>query len=293
MTPRFLAVLFCCLWIGATPVVRGAAILYGATGSSGVAGALYTIDPVNAAATLVGPIVNAADGAALSITGLAFSPLSGVLFGVTSNSLTPNIPRTLVTINPQTAAATVIGSLGGSGVGDIAFAANGNLYGYQNGGMQALLSINLSTGLATTVGSSATGTTKGGGIAFSPSGTLHVSASGAVGTLDRVDVDTGVRTVGVTLNGANAIAGETIAAMSFDDDGTLFGVINNRLGGSDRLVVINPNTGGMTAIGVLPPGFDAIAFQAVPEPESCALLLIGLVALGRRIRATHGHSAFI
>src|SRR5438552_4176452 len=127
--------------------------LYAATGSNGTAGSLYTIDLTTGAANLVGPIVNASGGGALGITGLAFDPLNGVLYGVTvNNTLNGNtLSQRLVTINPNTAVATVIGSLG-SAQGDISFRSDGTLFGFQATGDNSLTTINLSTGLATEVG---------------------------------------------------------------------------------------------------------------------------------------------
>src|ERR1700686_4476231 len=83
--------------------------LYMATGSNGVNGQLYTVDPSTAVATLVGPILIGANP--VGITGLAFNPLTGVLYGATSND-GPNPEAALITIDPTTGAATLVGDIG-------------------------------------------------------------------------------------------------------------------------------------------------------------------------------------
>ena len=94
------------------------------------------------------------------MTGLAFHPTTGVLYGSTGNANTA-LQGALVTINPATARVTVIGSfnagpVNGSGspatMGDIAFDSAGNLYGVATIGGPNLYSINPATGQATVVG---------------------------------------------------------------------------------------------------------------------------------------------
>src|SRR5512140_820859 len=76
--------------------------LYAATGSNGAAGKLYTVDPATAASTLVGSTTIGAS--AIGLTGLAFHPVTGFLYGATSNATGVPNPRSLVTINPTTGA---------------------------------------------------------------------------------------------------------------------------------------------------------------------------------------------
>ena len=99
------------------------AVLYAAQGSVTTTSDLYTIDPDTGAATSVGAI-------GFSLTGMAFRPSDGVLFGVTSNNSASN-PRSLITIDPDTGAGTLVGALGvTSGLADIAFRSDDVLYGY-------------------------------------------------------------------------------------------------------------------------------------------------------------------
>src|SRR5215213_7789580 len=84
-----------------------AAALYAASAAGG-AGALYTLNPANGAAlTNIGPL-NDVNNVNYPITGLAFHPTTGVLYGATGNSPASTAAR-LVTINPATAQVTFIG----------------------------------------------------------------------------------------------------------------------------------------------------------------------------------------
>jgi hypothetical protein len=253
--------------------LRGQEVIYIASGSGGIAGNLYTVDPTTAVTTLVGPITNASGGGAIGITGLAFHPLNGKLYGITSNATSGNtVQRSLVTINTTTAVATVIGGLGFPN-SDISFRSDGTLYGYEAGGntpaARSMTTINLTTGAATRVGTAfASSVTFGGGLAFSPSGTLYLSASGSAGSLDTLDPSTGARTSGPPTTGAPFPDG-AFTAMACSANGTLFAI--NQSSDSDPpdfnnyLVTIEPIAGGVTQVGPtpsnLPTSIDAMAFD--------------------------------
>jgi hypothetical protein len=130
--------------------------LFGATGANGVSAVLYRIDPNAGASTAIGPV--AVGATPVSITGLAFHPVTHGLFAVTGsqNSLSGH----LLMIDPNSGAATDIGSLGISNtncggvagiVGDITFRADGVLFGAGPCGPGVkgnLYTINLTTGTA-------------------------------------------------------------------------------------------------------------------------------------------------
>src|SRR5438874_1276274 len=81
-----------------TPATAG--ILYGATSSS-IPGEFYILDPATGAVIQdVGPL-NDSSAVNYPITGLAFHPVSGVLYGSTGNFV-PATAAMLVTINPNT-----------------------------------------------------------------------------------------------------------------------------------------------------------------------------------------------
>src|SRR5437764_1057970 len=154
--------------------------IYVATGSNGIAGELDTYDVSSQMQLSSVPLTNAAGGGGIGLTGLAFDPLTGVLYGVTVNSIGTTtfdntVKASLVSINTSTGVCTVIGSVGDKvSIGDIEFSSNGTLYGWEGRSptnMVGLVTINLSTGAVTNVGSPSQPNTTGGGLAISPTGT--------------------------------------------------------------------------------------------------------------------------
>jgi PEP-CTERM motif-containing protein len=274
--------------------------IYVATGSNGTAGTLYQVDSSDGDELASVPITNANGGGLIGITGLAFNPLNGTLYGVTVRDSTAGntVSASLVTINTTTGVATVVGSLGSNqAIGDISFAANGTLYGWEARSPFSLATINLTTGAATTVGSSGTSNTTGGGLAINPTtGNAYVSFTGAAssgpnppdaarGTLDRVNLANGSITIGPTLTGApNDFGGNqdngTFNSLAFNSSGVLFGANSDQLLPANvELVTIDLVTGAVTDLFGLPENTDAIAFQltAVPEPSTAGLILLGAI----------------
>src|SRR3954447_24168376 len=93
-------------WMAAGVNPAAGATLYGATAGNTNTGDLYTINTTTGNASLIGSI-------GFAVTGLAFDPLTGILFGSTSrNSISPG---SLITINPATGAGTLVGAYGLSG----------------------------------------------------------------------------------------------------------------------------------------------------------------------------------
>ena len=209
---------------------RGAATLVGDTGfdrfnglafrNDGVlfgyrGGALYSINSTSGAATQVGLLgINSPEG------GLAFDPISGVLFGVSST-----LTDTLLTIDPRTGLATAVGPLGSAGrdVSGLAFDSRGTLYGaaFRDNNADNLVTINTTTGAAATIGP--LGTNQGpaagssvGGLEFDPeSGILYYSEGINLYT---VNPSTGAASVigphGVEIAGLATIVPEPAAAAS-------------------------------------------------------------------------------
>lgn len=266
---------------------------YGATlyasSAAGSDGELYILNPATGAMVQdVGPL-NDALGANYSVTGLAFHPGTGVLYGSTGNSNTA-AQATLVTINPSTALVTVIGafnagpvSSGGnpSTMADLAFDVAGNLYGVGSVGGPDLYSINIVTGKATLVGANGASTsTSGGGLAISTGFTFYgTPTSSRFGTYNS---GTGAYT-----NIANpAKPAGTGAYTALDYDGSILYGLNTGPGSSPptHLVTID-QTGAVTDLGASVNSLDAIAFQ-VPEPMSIFLASLGLFVMmpfrGRR-----------
>jgi hypothetical protein len=287
-----LGVFACCLLARSAP----AQVLYAAIGDDSGSG-LYTVNPLTSVSTFVGPIT--AGETQLSVTGLAIHPVTGVMYGVTADL---EVSPQLITIDPATGNATVIGDVSDGAVPDITFSADGILYGWEKGlpaairasptsskasgrrslappSQGVLLRIDLSTGAGTPVGSAQTVPSQAGCGISSVLGIIYLSLDRANGALRTVDPVTGATTAGPTMNGS----GNAIAALATSPSGVLFGATNE-----GQLMTINTSTGAVTLIGDgdLPEGTDALVFTNSALGGGNALLNVpalghaGLLALG-------------
>jgi hypothetical protein len=266
-----------------------AATLYGSTAAGGP-GELYIINPANGALIQdVGPL-NDSLNANYPITGLAFHPVTGVLYGSTGNNPATTAAR-LVTINPASGLVTVIGSFNAGPVNasgtpatmtDIAFDATGNLFGIGSIGGPQLYSINLLSGQATAIGGTGLTSTTGGGLAISPTGLFY-------GTPTASRFGTYNTTTGAYTNIANPAkpAGGGYGSLEFDENGVLYGLnVGSGSPPPTHVVTINPTTGAVTDLGASVTSLDAIAFQPAPVPEPGTMtLLAGGIVLGVLVNA--------
>jgi WD40 repeat protein len=242
-------------------------VLYAADGQGGIAGNLYIINPATGGVVrTIGPI-------GFAVTGLAFHPTTGVLYGTTGAE---NDPPALITINTTTGAGTLVGNNTCGPIADITFRNDGTLFGWTECN-DRLVTVNTATGIETEIG---TGTgSAGSGIAFSPGGTLYFTGNNSNGALRTVDPVTGVTTVVVTMTGGPPP--NRVNALAFGPGGTLYGSVKQSPG--DTLVTINTTTGVVTTVGSLPPGTDAIVFgpaaQQTPVPTLSQWALIALTVL--------------
>jgi hypothetical protein len=246
------------------------------------------LNPANGAVvSTVGPLQDSL-GRSYGLTGLAFNPITGVLYGSTSNG-SPTAPGSLVTVNPATVRVTVIGgfSVPNSTMADLTFAPNGTLFGWESAGTHHLASVNLTTGAATLIGPGlGAGLFGGEGLAARADGTLFSTPDGnsGPGTLRTVNATTGLSTIVGSLTGLPA-GFLAINSMDFDSSGGLFGILTNSgLPASTRLVTINQTTGAVTVLGTTPNDLDTFAIQhtaAVPAPPGVVLLGIGCLCLAR------------
>jgi hypothetical protein len=212
------------------------------------------VNLANGQATLIGAI-RLANAKAIGVTGMAFHPQTGVLYGITSE-LSPNSPHSLVTIDPLSASATVVGELNTIG-SDLSFDTKGTLYVWMQSSSQLGI-VDTSTAQVTPIGKPGPAGSPAG-IAIDPQGTVYVTAKGASGTLDSVNLNTGVLQTGPPLTGAPFST--QINSMSFSPSGLLLAVNSN--GGSPaitKLVTINTATGAVATIGGLPDDTDALTF---------------------------------
>jgi hypothetical protein len=256
----FFALLFACFGLGITAADAAVHTLYAASVRSGlapdapVAGNLYTINLASGTATLVGAI-RLPGAKPIGVTGMAAHPNTGVIFGITSEQ-SPNHSRSLVTIDPTTAKATLVGELGVVG-SDIAFDAKGTLYMWLPQTSQ-LGTVNTSNGAVAPIGKPGPPGSPAG-IAIDVNGMVFVTAKGATGTLDNVDLTSGNLQIGPRLTGAPFDS--QINSMSFSPSGLLLAVNSNAGSPANaRLVTINTATGAVATIGALPDDTDALAF---------------------------------
>lgn len=268
------------------PASSGADTLYAATvrtgagANEGISGSLYTINLGSGSATFIAPL-RLEGRTPLGVTGLAAHPTTGIMYGITS-PLSGNNPGSLVTIDPNTGIATLVGELRFPG-SDIAFNKAGILFTWLPPSSQLGI-VNLTTGAVTPIGTpGAAGTIAG--LAIDQNGTAYITPSGAGGTLDVVDIATGAIKKGPQLSGAPFAS--NINSMTFTPSGLLLAV-NSNAGSpaSTALVQINTATGVVNKIGTLPDDTDALAFVSTQfrnEPiitgQTLALLVLGVIAL--------------
>ena len=192
-----------------------------------------------------------------SYKGLVFAgtppacPPIAALYGAAN--IGPNGPSVLYSINPATAAATMIGPIGFERVSGIAFNASQTLFGTgerQDGtNTHVLMTINPCTGAGTEVGPTlisnddfATATD----ISFRKSdGTLFAFLAGSAGNaLATLNTSTGAHTT-ITSYESNSGGG-----LAFSPTGTLFNAYGT------TLETLNPTTGAMTTVAAF--GFPAL-----------------------------------
>ena len=257
--------------------IRAEAALYAAT-AAGAAGHLYILDPATGAMQQDIGSLNDTNGVNYPITGLAFHPTTGELYGSTGNNPS-STAGLLVKIDPATATVTLVGAFNtgvsnSSGVpatmGDLCFDSSGNLYGVATIGGPQLYSINPTTGQATVVGSTGLTSTTGGGLAISSDGTFY-------GTPTASRFGTYNPATGAFVNVANPtkIVGGGYGALSFNGS-VLYG-LNVGSGSPPPTHIVTISTAGVvTDVGVSVNSLDAIAFSPVaPATPSLAIVKSG------------------
>lgn len=223
-------------------------------------GLLGRVDVATGAVTVVGNM-------GVVMTDIAFDP-AGNLYGITFNSL--------YSINKTTAAVSLIGSFGPT-LNSLVFSSGGTLYAASN----SLYTLNKTTGAATLIGTGG-GYNSSGDLAFSGGNLYLTSTTPAADTLFRLSTTTGVGTA-VGAMGSGAFFG-----LASPDNAALLGVAGT------NIYSVNPVTGASTlligyggkGLGVAN-GSAFLSEAGAPEPETVALLGLGLMALvmTRRKRA--------
>jgi hypothetical protein len=235
--------------------------LFAADGAGGnPATTLYTVNPdTGAKVDTKGPI-------GFAVTGLAFDPDTGVLYGSTGGA-DPNNPGHLIFIDPETGEGTLIGDQipdCNNGAADITFTSDGTLYGWSEC-TDDLIVINKATGAGTVVGDSEL-STFGSGLSADPdTDVLYLTPEGDTGDLYTVDAETGEATSVATLDGTE---GFRINALAWTCDGeTLYGNRNQGSEGSGPtdLITIEVPSGEITSKGLGDDQQDALAWRCPAE----------------------------
>jgi len=263
MTRRLglLAALIVCI---AAPLCAVAQSVYvaamrGQVGTANVMSGLYAINLASGAATFLTPL-RTSSGGMVAITGLAVEPASRTFYGITS-TLSPNMPQSLVTLDPKTGSLTLLGHLDLAGT-DIVFDREGRLLMWLPSTRQVAV-VDLKTAKVSPLGRAGPPDAFGG-LAVDAQGVVYVTPGGALGTLDMVDLKTGEIKAGPPLKGAPYPG--AITAMTFTPSGLLM-AINSNVGSpaAAKLVTINTSTGAMSEISSLPEDSDAITFAPAPH----------------------------
>ena len=226
-------------------------------------GALYSVDLAEHRASLLAP-VRIGGAVPIGLTGLAVHPKTGVFYGITG-SVSPTLPKSLVTIDPRTGNATLVGRLGFTAA-DIRFDSKGTLYAWLVD-KNCLATVDLGTGAAKPVAGSTYEQTLGGGIAVNRDGVVYISANSPGGSLDTFDPHEAKVVAGPQIKGAPYVS--SINSMAFGDDGTLYAV-NSNLGtpAKTHLISIDLRTGEARDVMALPDDVDSITFgPAIDRPN--------------------------
>jgi len=256
--------------------------------NSGSGGHAYIIDPTNGFDLDLGEL-SEDDGSgnqtAMSISGLAFdgdtlyaattgqSTGGGGGAGLVAGLVAADVPRQLVKLDIKTGAVTIVGPLTDAGSGATAITdlkvQGGTLYATGYGPGPWFGTVDPATGSVTRLG--APYSDVGMGFAFDGSGALWFDGY-ANSTLEQIDPATGSATGPGTGSGsAVMLDGPTNAIDTMAlEGGTIYGVANGKQsdsGGSgaalasdaSELVSIDPSTGHVVEIGLIPPLVDAVA----------------------------------
>ena len=253
------------VWAGPAQAQLVGDELFAADGSAGNPHTtLYKVNPATGARMeTIGEI-------GFAVTGLAFDPTTGTLYGSTS-SQDATEPGSLITINTATGAGTLVGAAGtrivtgcDTGTADITFTTTGTLFGWSEC-TDDLYNINKATGVGTLVGDSGFGS-YGSGLSADPDdNTLWLTPDGADGEYFTVNATTGLLTSQGTLDGSDD---GSINSLAWTCDGeTLFGTHAFDFGAPQphELMTIDTGADSIQSIGDADMEQDAIAWDCAPE----------------------------
>lgn len=208
---------------------------------------------------IVLPAVVLAMLCALSTPEVKAAPGTGTLYG------TDAFNGNLITINPATGSASVVGPLVAGPIPSLAVdPLTGTIYAGGGGGIPDIFTVNPATGEATLVGDTGLGVAAVEGLDFNATGTLYASVNivGGAGTgadhLAIINKTTGVATIvgpfgsctGVTIpsTAGGSCTIEGMAGIAFDAAGNLWGSHRTVAAGAPGLYRINVATGAATFV---------------------------------------------
>jgi hypothetical protein len=200
-----------------------AARLYGVESSSGTNENVFLIHRTDAQADLIG------DAGFSKLSGLSYDRSTGRLYACTGNQ--SNASRSLVILDPETGAGTLVGDIDTptttfQAFSDLAVDADGQIYGV-TGQARQLIRVDPQTGDGSLIGLIAlTGgepTDAVQGLAFDGNGDLYGSTK--LGQLIGIDVDNPAQSSLV----ATLASPTELNAITFDTDGSLYAVSNTEL----------------------------------------------------------------
>ncbi|HYD47018.1 MAG TPA: hypothetical protein VEB21_01655 [Terriglobales bacterium] len=263
--------------------------LYGADGSGGNASNLYILDPAS------GSIISTVGPIGFAVTGLAFDPTTGTLYGSTSRNELAGLAPSLITINTATGAGTLVGpiNLGGQGAADIAFLADGTLLGWIEPSNDDLATINKATGQATIIGEAFEGTSEAG-LSVNPADEVFFGGDASVQGLLQINPATGAVIDSIPFSPSLDVG----LGMAFDANGQLIAIF--QINSDDRaLARVHPTTGQVVIVGATVDDLDALALapgtllpaidfaaESAPAPAmsfvALAAMVLALLGVGAR-----------
>lgn len=179
---------------------------------------LFRLNPANGDQAVIGTL-QTTDKLIQSTKALAFNPVTGVLYASVRTNLSSTAAPVIVTVNPQTAEATIVNTITGTARDDLdALGFIGNtLYALDIDPMVTnltyLYTINLETGQATLVGSTGIGALYG--LAYNPDDGFFYSSEASARKLYRVSPTTGAATLVGTTHTSSELGGHVIYALDF------------------------------------------------------------------------------
>ncbi|MCI0636209.1 MAG: hypothetical protein L0206_20195, partial [Actinobacteria bacterium] len=197
-------------------------------GGGGGPSTLYRLDPRDGSVIqTIGPI------GFNEVVGLAFHPVTGVLYGTSNGG-----GGQLIRIDPKTGAGIAVGPTGPQ-IPDLSFAPSGTLYGWDEPSNDDLVTINLTTGAVTTVGNCGLGTGQLG-LAVDVTGNLRMKSSTTLYSVDRV---TGACSGSVALSAPGSLHN----SLAYAPGGILYSL--ERQGGTTEIFTIDAQTGAVRSVG--------------------------------------------